>query len=94
MFMIDVTDVRPLPARQLVLTFADGLQAVIDLDQVIHQYTGVFLPLLDENYFKQVTLNRELGTITWPSGADFCPDVLYSYASGKPILVNGHPVLN
>jgi len=57
MFMIDVTKVRPLEPRRLELEFADGLQAVVDLDQVISQYQGVFLPLLNADYFRQVTLN-------------------------------------
>lgn len=94
MFMIDITDVQPLQARQLELTFADGLKGVVDLDQVISAYTGVFAPLLDQNYFSRVRLNEELGTIVWPNGADLCPDVLYSYVSGKPVIINGRRVLN
>jgi len=94
MFMIDIARVRPLQARQLELTFADGLKGVVDLDQVISQFTGVFAPLLDQSYFSQVRLNNELGTIVWPNGADICPDVLYSYASGQPLVVNGERVLN
>ncbi len=94
MFLVDVTKVRPLDPRRLELEFADGLQAVVDLDQVIEHYHGVFSPLLDDGYFRQVTLNQELGTIFWPNGADLCPDVLYSFASGRPILVHGRRVLN
>ncbi len=94
MFMIDITGVRPLQARQLELTFADGLKGTVNLDQVISQYSGVFAPLLDQSYFAQVRLNKELGTIVWPNGADICPDVLYSYVSGKPVVVNGERVLN
>lgn len=94
MFHIDVTSVRALPGRQLALTFADGLSAIIDVDRIVHHYTGVFSPLRDDDYFRQVTVNPELGTIVWPNGADICPDVLYSLASGKPILVNGERVFN
>ena len=92
--MIDVTGVRPLNGRQLELTFADGLKGVVDMDKVISQFTGVFEPLLDQSYFRQVSLNEELGTIVWPNGADLCPDVLYSYVSGKPIVVSELQVLN
>lgn len=87
MFLFDVTQVRPLPGRQLDLTFEDGLHAVVDLNLIIKSYQGVFSPLLDDFYFQQVKVNPELGTIVWPNGADVCPDVLYSAASGKPILV-------
>ncbi len=94
MFLIDITQVKPLNNRRLALTFADGLQNIVDVDQVIGSYSGIFLPLLDDDFFRQVTVNRDLGTITWPNGADLCPDVLYSFASGKPIIVNGERVLN
>jgi hypothetical protein len=94
MFMIDIAAVQPYPTRQLELTFADGLKGTVDLDEIIQHYTGVFAPLLDENYFSQVRLNAELGTIVWPNGADLCPDVLYAYVSGKPIVVNGETVYN
>lgn len=87
MFMFDVTQVRPLPGRQLDLTFEDGLHAVVDLNLIVKRYEGVFMPLLDDTYFQKVTVNPELGTIVWPNGADVCPDVLYSAASGKPFII-------
>jgi hypothetical protein len=85
MFMIDVISVLPLPSRQLELTFENGLCAIVEMDRVLKDYTGVFSPLLDVNYFQQVKVDAELGTIVWPNGADVCPDVLYSIASGQPI---------
>jgi hypothetical protein len=94
MFMIDVVDVRPLDGHKLELTFQDGLSAVVDLDRVIGRFEGVFAPLKDPEYFRTVRVDPEVGTIVWPNGADLCPDVLYSYASGKPIVVNGERVLN
>lgn len=94
MFLIDITDAHPLANRQLELTFADGLHSIVDMDHVIRDYTGVFAPLLDPGYFDQVRVDIELGTIVWPNGADVCPDVLYSFASGKPIVIDGQRVLN
>ena len=89
MFLIDVTDVIPIENRTLQLTFADGLQAVINMDEIIQSYTGVFTKLQEDDYFRQVRVSSDLGTIVWPNGADVCPDVLYSFASGRPILING-----
>jgi hypothetical protein len=77
MAMTDVVAVQPLEKRRVALRFADGLEGVLDLDRVITSYTGVFLPLLDERFFRAVHVNPELGTIVWPNGADICPDVLY-----------------
>jgi Protein of unknown function (DUF2442) len=94
MFLIDVVNVRHVHAHQLDITFADGLCANVDMDKVIKRFSGVFLPLKDEAYFAQVRINPELNTIAWPNGADVYPDVLYSYASGRPIVVNGVRVLN
>ncbi len=94
MFMIDVVDVKALEGHKLELTFKDGLRAVVDMDKVIERFDGVFAPLADPDYFRQVHVDPEIGTIVWPNGADVCPDVLYSYASGKPIIVNGERVLN
>jgi hypothetical protein len=86
MFLIDIVAVRPLPGRQLDLTFENGLRAIVEMDNVVKNYTGIFIPLLDDNYFQLVKVDTELGTIVWPNGADVCPDVLYSLASGQPIL--------
>jgi hypothetical protein len=46
---------------------------------------GVFAPLEDVEFFKKVTVDPEIGTLVWPNGVDFCPDVLYSQATGKPL---------
>ena len=94
MFMIDVVAVKPVEGHVLELSFEDGLTARVDMDRVIGRFDGVFTPLQDPTYFAQVRVEQELGTIVWPNGADICPDVLYSYASGKPIIVNGERVLN
>ena len=88
MFLIDVTKAQPLPARRLDLTFEDGLHAVVDMDSIVGTYCGVFAALLDDHFFQQVKVDPELGTVVWPNGADICPDVLYSAASGKPIVEN------
>lgn len=45
---------------------------------------GVFRPLEDPAYFSQVRVDPESGAIEWHNGVDFCPDVVYSLATGKP----------
>jgi hypothetical protein len=88
MFLIDVTHVQPLPNRNLDLTFENGFHGIVEMDRIVKNYTGVFAPLLQDDYFRQVTVNSELGTVVWPNGADLCPDVLYSQATGIPIATS------
>ena len=90
--MFDVTEVKPLDGYRLRITFEDGFEGVVNLDQIIERFEGVFAPLQDPEYFRQVRVNPEIGTIVWPNGADVCPDVLYSNATGKPIVVEDEPV--
>jgi hypothetical protein len=94
MFLIDVTDVHALPNRQLELTFEDGVHGTVEMDQILRNYSGVFEPLLEAEYFQQVKVDHELGTIVWPNGADVCPDVLYAYTTGKYKVVDGEILPN
>ncbi|AFY61130.1 DUF2442 domain-containing protein [Synechococcus sp. PCC 6312] len=73
----DITFVEPLNNYQLHLRFEDNLEGIIDLQKQI-EFSGVFEPLKNPDYFAQVKVNPELGTIQWPNGADLDPDVLYA----------------
>jgi hypothetical protein len=46
---------------------------------------GVFAALEEIEFFKQVKVDPEIGTLVWPNEVDFCPDVLYSEATGTPL---------
>ncbi len=82
-----ITGVRNLGEYRLELSFTDGTTRELDLHGRIVGRGGVFRPLEDVGFFKQVQVDAEAGTIFWPNGVDFCPDVLYSLATGKPIRV-------
>ncbi|MCA9757791.1 MAG: DUF2442 domain-containing protein [Candidatus Eisenbacteria bacterium] len=59
----------------LRLIFADGKQGEIDLESEL--WGEVFEPLRDPAMFARFVLDRELNTITWPTGADLAPEFLY-----------------
>ena len=80
-----VERVRHICDYRLELTFTDGATAELDFRQRVVGRGGVFRQLEDVELFKQVQVDPEAGTIVWPNGVDFCPDVLYSLATGKPI---------
>ncbi len=69
----------------LRLTFADGKSAVMDFRNKVVGRGGVFKPLENVNFFQQVRVDPEVGTLVWPNDVDFDPDVLYSQATGTPL---------
>lgn len=81
----DVVQVRPLDGYRLYLRFEDEVEGSVDIAELI-EFTGVFAPLLERDYFVQVRADLELGTICWPNGADLDPDVLYAQVTGEPIF--------
>ncbi len=80
----DIVAVEPLDDYRLHLRYEDGAEGIVDLAELI-QFTGVFAPLKERNYFVQVRVNPELGTIQWPNDADLDPDVLYAQITGEPL---------
>ncbi len=80
-----VTDVHYLRDYLLELFFSDGAHGELDFRARIIGRGGVFKPLQDVEFFRQVSVDPEAGTLAWPNGVDFCPDVLYSEVTGRPI---------
>jgi hypothetical protein len=79
-----ITKVRHLKEYKLELTFADGSQAELDFRDRVVGRGGVFKELEDVEFFRQVRVDPEIGSIVWPNDVDFDPDVLYSEATNTP----------
>ena len=79
-----VVGVAVLRDHVLRLLFDDG--TVGDLDFTTEEWTGVLEPLGDPDYFAQVRVDPEAGTITWPNGADMAPEPLYEEARAHPLV--------
>ena len=75
--LVHVTAVEVVGAHRLRLAFEDGAEGEVDLAE--WQWRGVFEPLADPSYFSLVSLDRELGTIVWPNGADLAPETLHAW---------------
>jgi len=80
-----VSGVRHINDYELEISFSDGTVASLDFRKRIVGRGGVFVSLENINVFAQVAVDRESGTLVWPNGVDFCPDVLYAEATGKDI---------
>ena len=69
---------RHVDGYRIELRFDDGHAGIVDLaDELSGE---VFEPLRDVDLFKAFRLDPELGTITWPNGADLAPEFLYELA--------------
>jgi hypothetical protein len=70
-----ITSVEPLRGFRLRLAFTDGLVREVDLSSDL--WGQMAEPLQDPDYFRQVRVDTELGTVVWPNGYDLDPDVLH-----------------
>jgi hypothetical protein len=82
--LIDITEVQVVGRYVLRLSFEDGTIGDVDVAKLV-DFRGVFSPLADDSEFARVRVNPELGTVTWPCGADLDPDVLYAEIKGENI---------
>jgi hypothetical protein len=80
-----ISDVQHIEEYRLELTFTNGECAELNFKDRIVGRGGVFAPLEQIDFFKRVRVDAEIGTLVWPNEVDFCPDVLYSAATGKPL---------
>jgi hypothetical protein len=75
-----VTSVQLLHDRVVRLAFDDGCEGVLDLAPRMHG--PIFKKAAsDLDYFRQVVVDNEAGTIVWPNGADLAPEVLHVEAA-------------
>src|SRR6266851_7423880 len=70
---------------KLSVMFADGTTQEINFRPVLHG--ALFGPLRDLAVFNAVALDQEVGTLTWPNGADFDPATLHEWPRVRDELV-------
>jgi hypothetical protein len=75
MDFVRVTSAQVLGHYRLRVGFSDGSSRDVDLAGELHG--AVFEPLADPDFFAQVRVDDELGTVVWPNGADLDPLVLH-----------------
>lgn len=77
---IHIIDAKQVGKYTIWIKFQDGTAGEVDLENQL--FGEVFEPLRNDSLFKQFTVDPELKTITWPNGADFAPEYLYSAVTG------------
>jgi len=73
--LLHVTNVKCIGPHTLRVWFDDD--AVKDVDLTDELWGEVFDPLRDPDFFRQVSLNQETGTVEWPNGRISRPPYLH-----------------
>jgi hypothetical protein len=79
--LMDGVQVEVLEPCRLRLRFADGLTGEVDVARIV-RFEGVFEALQSPGTFATVRVDRELGTIVRPNGADLDAAVLRAAIEG------------
>lgn len=72
--MVRVTNAHVVSDGWLLLDFDNQERKFVDIKPVMK---GILKQLEDPQFFEQVHVDRELGTVTWPGELDLDPDNLY-----------------
>lgn len=79
-----VTSVDHLGGYRLRVSFDDGLTRELDLEPVLEG--ELYRPLRDPGVFAEVSVDPEVHTLVWPSGADFDPAILHDWPELEPAM--------
>ena len=74
---VRVESVSTLGDYRLSIRFDNDREKDIDFLPVL--YGEMYSALRDKNLFKAISVDREIGTLVWPNGADFDPSLLYCW---------------
>ena len=80
--LYDIVEVKIVKDYVLYLRFENDIHGEVDISKII-PFKGIFAKLKNLDYFKTVSLNKELGAIVWDNGADIAASYLYSIISNK-----------
>ena len=75
-------EAKPTESYAVHVRFEDSTSANLDLSYLL-DYGGIFEPLRDPEYFRQLKADPDAGTIIWPNEADVAPETLYAHAQSR-----------
>lgn len=79
--MLEVTAVKYVSGYTLWLSFSDGAEGVVDLEDSL--WGPAFESLKDVEKFKEAFLSPVLHTVAWLNDTDFAPEYLRKNLSGQ-----------
>jgi len=69
-------EAKPTEGCRIRLRFDDGVAAEVDFSFLL-DFEGVFIPLRDPDFFRQVRIDEGGFTVEWPGEIDFDPAAVY-----------------
>ena len=73
--ILRITEMEHVGTYSLKVTFNDGITKRVNLRPLL--WGEGFEPLRDPGRFSEVYLDKKIGTVAWPNGADLAPEALY-----------------
>lgn len=80
----DVISAKYKGEYKIELIFEDGATGIVDFSKFINR-GGVFEKFRDIEFFKNFSVNKELGVLTWGDEIDIAPETLYAEATRTPL---------
>jgi hypothetical protein len=69
---------------KIELEFDDGKGGIVDFSKYLKK-GGVFERFKDIDFFRDFSVNEDLGTLTWGDEVDVAPEILYAEATDSPL---------
>jgi hypothetical protein len=80
----DVISGKYIDGYKIELSFDNRKKGIVDFSKYLNA-GGVFERFKDIEFFKDFSINKDLGVITWRGELDVSPETLYSEATGSPL---------
>lgn len=81
---VDVVECRLAGGHRLWLRFDDGVVGEVDVAALV-PFRGALARLAWPEEFAKARVDRVLGTVVWPFGADLDPDLLHARVTARPL---------
>ncbi|MFW6044329.1 MAG: DUF2442 domain-containing protein [Planctomycetota bacterium] len=80
----DVVSAEYRDGYRIEIVFENGRRGTVDFSEYLER-GGVFERFRDMDFFRNFSVNRELGVLSWDGQVDIAPETLYAQATGEPL---------
>ena len=79
----DIVSAKYIEEYRIELEFDDGKRGVVNFSKYLEK-GGIFEQFKDMKFFRNFSINEDLGTLTWDDEVDIAPEtLLYAEATGS-----------